>query len=82
MFRTKVPRQERARKRAAVGPLQQTLVRPATLRAYQHSLKIFYLWLGVWALEWPFWAASAACLGSLGGLCGQLWRPLWATWAA
>ena len=53
MFRTRIPRHERARKRAAVGPLKSALVKPATQRAYQDSLKRFYLWLAFWSLSWP-----------------------------
>ena len=53
MFRTRIPRPERARVRAAVGPLKKTLIKPATLRSYQFSLKLFYLWLAFWSLTWP-----------------------------
>ena len=53
MFRTRIPRLERSRKRAAVGSLKSSLIKPATLRAYQYSLQLFYLWLVFWSLSWP-----------------------------
>ena len=53
MFRTRIPRLERARTRAAVGSLKSALVKPATLKAYQYSLQLFYLWLAFWSLSWP-----------------------------
>ena len=53
MFRTRIPRHERSRKRAAVGSLKSSLVKPATLKAYQYSLQLFYLWLAFWSLTWP-----------------------------
>ena len=39
--------------RAAVGPLKKTLIKPSTLKSYQFSLKLFYLWLAFWSLSWP-----------------------------
>jgi integrase len=53
MFRTRIPRQERARTRAAVGSLKSALVKPGTLKAYENSLRLFYLWLTFWSLSWP-----------------------------
>ena len=53
MFRTRIPRHERSRKRAAVGSLKSSLIKPATLKAYQFSLQLFYLWLAFWSLSWP-----------------------------
>ena len=53
MFRTRIPRHERSRKRAAVGSLKSSLIKPATLKAYQYSLQLFYLWLAFWSLAWP-----------------------------
>ena len=39
--------------RAAMGPLKKTLIKPSTLKTYQFSLQLFYLWLAFWSLSWP-----------------------------
>ena len=53
MFRARIPQHERARKRAAVGRLRESLVKPPTLRLYHQCLKVFYLWLQFWTLPFP-----------------------------
>ena len=36
-----------------MGSLKSSLIKPATLKAYQYSLQLFYLWLAFWSLTWP-----------------------------
>ena len=55
MYRIRVSPHERALKRAGVGPLKKTLVKPSTLRAYHDALRIFYHWLRLRFFDflWP-----------------------------
>ena len=53
MFRARVSQHERALKRAQVGPLHKSLVKPPTYKAYMSALKLFRLWLHFWMISWP-----------------------------
>ena len=53
MFRARVSQHERALKRAPVGPLHKTLVKPPTYKAYSTALQLFRLWLHFWLIPFP-----------------------------
>ena len=53
MWRVRIPPRQRARDRASVDPLKQSLIKKSTLQSYLNALRLFCLWLRFWHIPWP-----------------------------